>query len=129
MPIYPETPASDIKDILHGETIADPYRWLEDGEAPETRDWTDRQNALTQAYLSSAPGKGRIRSRLEKLLAIGVLGVPTPVRGRYFYFGRKGKQTQPVLYWRQGASGEDRVAVDPNALSAAGTTALDWYYP
>jgi prolyl oligopeptidase len=129
MPTYPETPAYDIHDTLHGETIADPYRWLEDGDAPETRDWTDRQNAFTQGYLSSAPGRERIRSRLEKLLAIGVLGVPTPVRGRYFYLRREGRQNQPVLYWRQGVGGEDRVGVDPNALSAAGTTALDWYYP
>src|SRR4051812_9011334 len=120
MPTYPETPASDIHDVLHGETVADPYRWLEDGDAPETRDWTDRQNALTQAYLSSVPGRERIRSRLEKLLAIGVLGVPTPLRGRYFYLRRDGRQNQPVLYWRQEVDGEDRVAVDPNALSAAG---------
>jgi prolyl oligopeptidase len=129
MPTYPETPAYAISDVLHGETIADPYRWLEDGEAPETRDWTERQNALTQAYLSSVPGRQRIRSRLETLLGIGVLGVPVPVRGRYFYLRREGQQNQPVLYWRQGAGGADRVAVDPNALNAAGTTALDWYYP
>jgi prolyl oligopeptidase len=129
MPTYPETPASDIHDVLHGETVADPYRWLEDGDAPETRDWTDRQNALTQAYLSLVPGRERIRSRLEKLLGIGVLGVPTPVRGRYFYFRREGQQNQPILYWRQGVDGKDEAAVDPNALNAAGTTALDWYYP
>src|SRR4051812_38477314 len=129
MPSYPETPAYDISDVLHGEIIADPYRWLEDGEAPETRNWTERQNALTQAYLASVPGRQRIRSRLEKLLGIGVLGVPMPVRGRYFYLRREGQQNQPVLYWRQGVGGADRVAVDPNALDAAGTTALDWYYP
>ena len=129
MPTYPDTPSYNVTEVLHGETIADPYRWLEDGDAPETRDWTERQNALTQSYLSSIPGKERIRSRLEKLLAIGVLGVPTPVRGRYFYLRREGRQNQPVLYWRQGADGNDRVAVDPNALDPAGTTALDWYFP
>src|SRR5258708_1977565 len=107
MPTYPKTPASDMHDVLHGETIADPYRWLEDGEGSETREWTGRQNGLTQGFLSSGPGKGRIRTRLEKVLAIGVLGVPTPVRGRYFYLRREGRQNQPVLYWRQGAGGED----------------------
>lgn len=129
MPTYPKTTAHDLTEVLHGETIADPYRWLEDGDTPETRRWTEEQNALTQAYLSSVRGRERIRTRLEKLLAIGVLGVPTPVRGRYFYLRREGRQNQPVLYWRQGVGGEDRVAVDPNALSTAGTTALDWYYP
>jgi prolyl oligopeptidase len=127
--IYPDTPSHDITDVLHGETIADPYRWLEDSDSAQTREWTDRQNALTQAYLAGIPVRDRIRRRLETLLAIGVLGVPAPARGRYFYLRRDGSQNQPVLYWRRGVEGEDRVAVDPNALNQAGTTALDWYYP
>lgn len=129
MPTYPETPTHDITDVLHGETIVDPYRWLEDGSNPETILWTEQQNALTQAYLSAIPGRERIRQRLGELLSIGVLSVPTPVRGRYFYLRREGRQNQPVLYWRDGVDGRDRVAVDTNALSDAGTTALDWYYP
>ena len=52
-----------------------------------------------------------------------------PARGRYFYLRRDGHQNQPVLYWREGLEGHDRIAVDPNALNQAGTTALDWYYP
>ena len=126
---YPETPAYDIEDVLHGETIADPYRWLEDGEAPETRRWTEEQNALTQAHLAAIPGRERIRGRLEQLLSIGVLGTPTPVRGRYVYLRREGRQNHPVLYWRDGAGGGDHVAIDPNTINEAGTTALDWYYP
>jgi prolyl oligopeptidase len=126
---YPETTAHHIKDVLHGEEITDPYRWLEDGESPETRLWTERQNAYTQAYLATFPGRQRIRARLEELLAIGVLSVPTPAQGRYFYLRRDGRQNQPVLYWRQGIHGEDRVAVDPNLLNPTGTTALDWFYP
>ena len=55
--------------------------------------------------------------------------MPTPARGRYFYQRRDGRQNQPVLYVRDGLDGEDRVAIDPNALDPAGTTALDWYYP
>ena len=116
-------------EVLHGEAIADPYRWLEDGEAPETRLWTDRQNELTESYLAAVPAREQIRRRLGELLSIGVLGTPTPVRGRYFYLRREGRQNHPVLYWRHGLDGADRVAVDPNALNEAGTTALDWYYP
>jgi prolyl oligopeptidase len=126
---YPETRSTDVADVLHGEVIWDPYRWLEDSDTPETRRWTEEQNALTQAHLGALPGRERIRRRLEELLAIGVLSVPTPVRGRYFYLRREGRQNQPVLYWREGVEGADRVAVDPNALNEAGTTALDWYFP
>jgi prolyl oligopeptidase len=128
-PIYPNTPSNHVVETLHGEEVSDPYRWLEDGDSLESRDWTARQNAFTEAYLAAVPGRQRLRGRLAELLAIGVLGVPTPVRGRYFYLRREGHQNQPVLYWRQGVAGVDRIAVDPNALNAAGTTALDWFYP
>ncbi len=127
--MYPPTPTNDTTDLLHGETIPDPYRWLEDGESPETRAWTERQNALTEAYLAAIPSRETIRRRLDELLAIGALSVPAPVRGRYFYQRRDGRQNQPVLYVRDGVEGEDRVAIDPNALDPAGTTALDWFYP
>jgi prolyl oligopeptidase len=126
---YPETPTDNVTDTLHGERIVDPYRWLEQGSSAETRAWTERQNALTEAYLAGYDGRQQIRGRLDELLTIGVLSAPAPVRGRYFYQRRDGKQNQPVLYWRQGVDGEDRVAVDPNALNPAGTTALDWFYP
>jgi prolyl oligopeptidase len=128
-PDYPETRSVDVVETLHGEDIPDPYRWLEDADSSETRLWTERQNAFTQSYLESLPGRRRIRSRLQELLAIGVLGVPVPVKSRYFYLRRDGNQNQPVLYWRQGVAGADRVAVDPNALNPRGTTALDWFFP
>jgi prolyl oligopeptidase len=129
MRTYPETPSHEVVDTLHGEAVPDPYRWLEDGNTPETRLWTEQQNAVTEEYLAAIPARERIRGRLEELLSIGVLSAPTPVRGRYFYLRREGRQNQPVLYWRKGVDGADRVAVDPNALNDAGTTALDWYYP
>ena len=129
MPTYPHTPALEQTDVLHGEEIADPYRWLEDGSNPETIRWTAQQNALTEAHLAAIPARERIRGRLQQLLAIGVLSAPTPVRGRYFYLRRDGIQNQPVLYWRNGVDGSDRVAVDPNALNEAGTTALEWFFP
>jgi prolyl oligopeptidase len=126
---YPSTRTQAVVDVLHGEPVPDPYRWLEDGTAVETREWTAQQNAFTEAYLGAVPGRDRIRRRLEELLSIGVLSTPAPAEGRYFYLRRDGPQNQPVLYWRDGLEADDRVAVDPNALSAGGTTALDWFYP
>jgi prolyl oligopeptidase len=128
-PLYPETARDDVVEILHGEAISDPYRWLEDGSSERVREWTAAENALTEEYLSQVPGRDALRARLAQLLAIGSLGVPTPAGGRYIYQRREGDQNQPVLLVRDSVDGPDRVAVDPNALSAEGTTALDWYHP
>jgi prolyl oligopeptidase len=131
MPRYPHpsTRADGVVDLLHGEWIADPYRWLEDGESEETATWTEAQNFATRRYLDAVPSRGAIRRRLEQLLSIGAISAPTPARGWYFYQRREGTQNQPVLYVRKGREGADRVLLDPNQLDAEGTTALDWYFP
>ena len=123
------TPISEVVDVLHGEPIADPYRWLEHGDDPAVSAWTREQNARTERYLAAIAERPRIRQRLDTLLAIGVVGVPTPARGRYLYQLREGRRNQPLLLVRDGVHGPDRVAVDPDALNPDGTTALDWYYP
>ena len=91
MPSYPSTPTSDAVETLHGETIPDPYRWLEDGESPGTQEWTEAQNALTRSYLDGVRGREDLHRRLGQLLAIGAISVPTPTRGRYFYQRRDGR--------------------------------------
>jgi prolyl oligopeptidase len=126
---YPPTSTVGVVDTLHGERIPDPYRWLEDGDSAETQAWTAAQNAFTRAYLEGVPARAAIKARLAELLQIGAVSAPTPVRGRYIYQRRDGTQNQPVLYVRDGASGVDRILLDPNALDAGGTTALDWHYP
>ena len=48
IPQPPETRRDDVREVLHGVEIKDPYRWLEDQESAETRAWIDAQNAYTQ---------------------------------------------------------------------------------
>jgi len=122
------TRREDVVEVLHGVEIVDPYRWLEEGDADEVREWTEEQNARSEAWLAAVPARRAIRARLQQLLGIGVLSTPTPARGRYLYQRREGSTNQPVLYVRDGLEGTDRVAIDPNALSTDGTTALDWYH-
>jgi prolyl oligopeptidase len=109
--------------------VADPYRWLEDGDAPEVLAWTEAQDRHARAWLDAAPGRAAIRERLRALLSIGTIAPPMPRRGRYFYERRTGAQEQPVLNVREGRDGSDRMLLDPAALSADGACALDWWYP
>lgn len=125
----PPTRVSPVIDVLHGEPVADPYRWLEAGDGAEVRAWTEAQNAHTAAWMAAQPARAVVHARLRELLAIGALGAPAMAGGRFFHQRREGTQDQPVLLVREGIGGADRVLLDPNAFDAQGTTALDWYFP
>ena len=129
VPPSPPTPREDVVDTYFGETIVDPYRWLEDAGSPRVAEWTEAQNARTRAVLDALPERGGLAARLRELLSVGSLGTPRPVAGRIFHLRRGGAQAQAVLYVRDGVVGEDRALVDPNALDAAGLLTIDWYYP
>ncbi|HZU75938.1 MAG TPA: prolyl oligopeptidase family serine peptidase [Dehalococcoidia bacterium] len=125
----PATRVAPVDEVFHGENVPDPYRWLEDSQAPEVQAWTAAQNAYTRAVLGRFPGRTAIARRFTELLSMGSVTVPAVRRGRYFYQRREGAQNQPVLYVRDGYDGADRALVDPNTLSEKGVVALDWYYP
>jgi prolyl oligopeptidase len=124
----PRTRADQVSETMHGVEVADPYRWLEDGASEEVRAWTEAQNAYTRGVLGRVPGRDVIGRELEKVLRTGTVMPPEPRGRRYFYTRRDGQQNQPVLYVRESAGGHDRTLIDPNALSAEGTIALDWWY-
>jgi prolyl oligopeptidase len=128
-PAYPPTRTGNVVDRLHGVAVADPYRWLEDADSLEVRNWVEKQNAVTRSVLDGLSGRDKIHDRLGTLLEIGFQGTPAPVKGRYFYTRREGKQNQPVLYVRDGLKGKERALLDPNQLAADGSVALDWWYP
>jgi prolyl oligopeptidase len=125
----PATEKKPVTDRLHGVEFADPYRWLENADDPQVKEWVAKENAYTQSTLSKLPGRGEIRERLNALLDIGTVANPHIAKGHYFYLKREGKLNQPILYVRDGLNGNERVLVDPNTLAKDGTTALDWWYP
>ena len=68
MPLpYPQTRRDDVVDLVHGESVADPYRWLEDTASPETAEWVKLQNELTESVLSTLPDRAAIRNRLTRV--------------------------------------------------------------
>lgn len=119
----------DVTDILHGVSITDPYRWLEDGDSAETRAWTDAQNAHTAEILAAAPGRATLEARLGDLLRVGSVASPGMYAGHVFFTRRDGDQAQASLLVRDPGTETDRVVVDPNALDPSGLTALDWWQP
>jgi prolyl oligopeptidase len=129
----PATRIENVVETIHGVEVRDPYRWLENGDAPEVKAWTQAQNRYLRERLDAVPGRAFIEERLWRWQETGSLGTPV-VRThgrkvRLFYTRRDGQQNQPVLYVRAGRGGKDRVLLDVNQLSTDGTAALDWWYP
>ena len=121
---YPESAKGDVVDDYHGTQVADPYRWLEDPDSPETKAWVEAQNRLTFGYLESLPARKTIRDRLTTLWNFERYGIPYHKGGRYFYSKNDGLQNQSVVYTASTLEAEPTVVLDPNKLSADGTVAL-----
>src|SRR5512134_1078242 len=123
-PVYPPSRAGDVVDDYHGTRVPDPYRWLEDVDAPETRAWVAAQNHLTFGWLDQVPQRRTIRERLTALWDYPRYGTPFRKAGRYFFFMNTGLQNQAVLYVQASLTSAPEVLLDPNTLSPDGTVAL-----
>ena len=121
---YPKTARGDVVDEYHGETVADPYRWLEDLDSEQTRAWVEAQNAVTFGYLETIPEREAIRARLTELWDYERWGIPSRQGDRYVVSRNDGLQNQSVLYTLERLDGEPTLLLDPNALSKDGTVAL-----
>ena len=120
----PATRTDNVSETIHGVTLTDPYRWLEDQNSAETRAWIDSENRYTQSVISELPGRDQIHQQVEKLLKVDTVSPPTERGGRYFFSARRGEQAQAVLYVRQGPGGKDEPLLDPNSMSADHTVSI-----
>lgn len=125
----PASPREDAGTDWHGERVADPWRWLEDGAAPAVKYWIQAQNEYTEATVAAMPGAAALSERIRALaVASTTRSAPRIVHGRLWYQRHVPPAAQPVLVsepWPQG--GDAVVHIDPNA--AGGGTAVTGYWP
>jgi prolyl oligopeptidase len=122
--IIPVAHKVDVADDYHGTTVADPYRWLEDPDSPESRTWIEAENCVTFAHLKSIPEREALEARLTELWDFPRYGVPFREGSRYFFFKNDGLQNQSVLYMQDALDAEPDVLLDPNTFSEDGTVSL-----
>ncbi len=120
---YPPTRESAQVDDYHGTRVADPYRWLEDVDGPETQVWIQQQNALSRAHLARLPSRKGMLGRLRQLFDRPRYSVPEKVGNRLFYRFNEGLQNQSSL-WVEEPDQDRRLLLDPNLLRTDGTMAL-----
>ena len=127
-PSYPDAPRQDSTDIIQGQSVADPYRWLEDAQSEQTQAWLQAEDALYRGYADSISGRDKIAARLTELMAAGDVTAPVWRGDRQFYTRREPGQEHAVLH--TAAPGEaERALVDPMIVDPSGSTTLDYWRP
>ena len=121
---YPVTKKTDTVTNYHGTTISDPYRWLEDDNSEETKQWVIEQNKTTFGYLDKINYRADWLKRMEEINNYPKYSSPAK-RNEYFYFYKNdGLQNQSVVYRQKGLNGKPELILDPNKFSTDGTTGL-----
>ncbi|HEY6448919.1 MAG TPA: prolyl oligopeptidase family serine peptidase [Acidobacteriaceae bacterium] len=118
LPPPPVAQASVVTDDYNGAKINDPYRWLEDAHAPQTRAWIDQENAYTQQYLAQLKTRPDIVSQLTALERVDRYSMPQLRAGKYFFTKRLADENQASIYMRAGFTGPDERLIDATKLSA-----------
>jgi len=124
---YPETKKVDVVDEYFGTKVEDPYRWLEDDNAPDVKQWVKEQNEVTFNYFGQIPYREKIRKRYEEIFNYPKYSAPFKEGENYFFFKNDGLQNQSVLYIQKDLNSEPEVFLDPNKLSEDGTVSLSTY--
>jgi len=118
LPPPPPTEVKPVTETIHGVTITDPYRWLEDAQSPSTREWIAVQMKYTEEYLAQVKVRPEIIKRLNQLMRVETYTIPVEAEGRYFFTKRLAEENQASIYMRKGLTGTDERLIDATKLSA-----------
>lgn len=125
---YPQTKKEEVYDGYHLKyKVPDPYRWLEDDNSEQTKEWVKAENKVTFDYLATLPDREKIKNRLTELWNYPKYSSPFKKNQYYYYFKNDGLQNQAVLYRQTGLGGKPEIFLDPNSLSKEGIAALGGY--
>jgi len=118
LPPPPPTAVKPVTDTINGQTITDPYRWLEDGQSPATRDWIAAQMKYTEEYLAQVKVRPEIVKQLNDLMRVETYSIPVEADGKYFFTKRMPEENQASIYMRKSLTGADERLIDATNLSA-----------
>ncbi|XP_017050453.1 prolyl endopeptidase [Drosophila ficusphila] len=123
--IYPEVRKdTKVEEMIHEYRVRDAYRWLEDPDSEETQRFVSAQNNISQPFLERSEEWEGINAKLTKLFDFPKFGCPMRHGDYYYHFKNTGLQNQSVLMQQKTLEDPEVVFLDPNTLTADGTTAL-----
>jgi prolyl oligopeptidase len=132
-PGAPASPQLPVTDTYHGVKVSDPYRWLENPDSKQVRDWSAAQDRRTRSYLDALPQRAPIYKQLLSQISATSSSYRDlhAVGGLIFALYDQPPKQQPMIAVMTNAVDPAlaRVIVDPNTLNPKGTTAIDWFVP
>ena len=130
----PAAPSQPVTDMMHGVSVADPYRNLENVKSAETQAWLKAQGDYAAQQLSRIDAREVIAARIEALAKASgdqIRQVTRMPGERIYYLKRKVGESQLKLAMRVGMNGAERVLVDPELMAKATGTphAINFFVP
>ena len=123
---YPQTPQKEHTDVYYGQSVQDPYQWLEDDNSLESKEWVQTENKLTQDYLSKISFRSQIKNRLEALNDYEKVGSFFRAGKLLIFRKNTGLQNQSIWMYKVGLDGDENVLLDPNQYDSDGTTTFEF---
>ena len=114
-----------VTENLHGITVTDTYRWLEDQDSPRTRAWIEEQTLRSQLFRQHSRPRTTYGNVSATFLAVETYD--SLQKGRQpllFPEKRLPDQEQPCIYMRERANSEDQLLIDPLERGTGGNTAV-----
>ena len=119
-----------VSETFFGQTVVDPYRWMENAKDKDWEPFMRGQDAQARAVLGAISGRDALKQRIAALsggtaVAYGVQKAAT----RLFYQVRPAGADNFKLAVRDGVGGAERILIDPTTMKGEGGAhvSLDWW--
>ncbi|MDD5090909.1 MAG: prolyl oligopeptidase family serine peptidase [Candidatus Wallbacteria bacterium] len=124
---FPVTGKFPVKDCLHNKTLTDPYRWLEDQNSPETRQWLAEQTEFARSFFDSDPHLGDLKKKFRALRSYEATELPIYKNGYYYYAKRPKGKNLSMIFRRKGLNGTEEILLDPRRFSKDESVSIGWF--
>ena len=130
VPRQPVARIEPVSETFFGQTVVDPYRWMENAKDKDWEPFMRGQDAHARAVLGAIPGRDALKQRIAELSGGTAVAYGAQKAGtRLFYQVRPAGADNFKLAVREGAGGAERILIDPTTMKGEGGVhvSLDWW--
>jgi len=119
----------NLEENYHGTTVKDEFRWLEDEDSEETKDWIKKEVKISKRYFQNLSTYKEVENRIKELMDYEEYTFPKINDNNLYFFKREGLKNQPYLSEYQLEENTEKILIDQNEFSTDGTVAITNFFP